>query len=68
MEFLAPLLQRDVIIGCAVGGGLLAVIGNFLLRKNASINPALARFILRLGYAISWLSVALFIAVGFLGL
>lgn len=67
MEFFAPLLRRDVIIGLAVGGGLLALFGSFLLRKKASVDPNLARVVLRSGYAISWLSVALFIAVGFLG-
>ena len=67
MEFFAPLLQRHVIIGLAVGGGLLALIGSFLLRKKTSVDPRVARFVLRSGYAISWLSVALFIAVGFLG-
>jgi hypothetical protein len=67
VEFLAPLLQRNVIIGLAVGGGLLALIGSFLLRRKASTDPRLARLVLRSGYAITWLSVALFIAVGFFG-
>lgn len=66
MEFLAPLLQRKVIIGLAVGGGLLAVIGSLLLRKKALIDPRVARVVLRAGYAISWLSVALFILAGWL--
>ncbi len=67
MEFLAPLLQRKVIIALAVGGGALALLGGFLLRKNASIDPKVARFVLHSGYTISWLSVALFIVVGFFG-
>lgn len=66
MEFFAPLLQRNVIVGLAVGGGVIAMIGSYLLRKNTRINPKLARFILRSGYAISWSSVALFIVAGFL--
>lgn len=67
MEFLAPLLQRNVIIGLAVGGGVVALIGSFLLRRKASVDPRVARFVLRAGYTISWLSVALFIIVGFRG-
>lgn len=67
MEFLTLLLQRNVIIGLAIGGGVVAMIGSFLLRKKPSIDPRVARFVLRSGYAISWSSVALFIVAGFLG-
>ena len=67
MEFLDPLLQRNVIIGLAVSGGLVALLGSFLLRKQASVDPRTARFVLRAGYALTWLSVALFIVRGFRG-
>ncbi len=60
------LLQREVIIGLALAGGLISTAGGFLLRKNSSTKPETARFILRTGYAVSWTSVAAFIAVGFL--
>ena len=67
MELLAPLLERNVIIALAIGGGVVAVIGSFLLRRKTSINPQVARFVLYAGYTISWSSVALFIVAGFLG-
>ena len=67
MELLDLLLQRNVIIALAIGGGLIAVVGNYLLRKESSVDPKTGRFVLRAGYAVSWISVALFIAVGFFG-
>ena len=67
MELLNNLLQRNVVIGLAVCGGLVALLGNVLLRKSASIGPRTARFVLQAGYALSWLSVALFIVLGFRG-
>ena len=67
MELLSHLLQRNVVIGLAVSGGLLALFGNILLRRKAPVGPRTARFVLRAGYALSWLSVALFIVLGFRG-
>ena len=60
------LLQREVIIALALAGGVISTAGGYLLRKNSSTNPETARFILRTGYAVSWTSVAAFIAVGFM--
>jgi hypothetical protein len=65
MHWLDVLVQREVFIALAVSGALVATAGGYLLRKNSDFNPATARFILRSGYAISWLSVAIFIAAGF---
>lgn len=67
MEFLTPLLQRDVIIGLAIVGAIIATGGGVLLKKPETIDPGLARLILRLGYTVSWGSVALFILAGFAG-
>ena len=67
MEFLEPLLQRNVIIALAVGGGLVAILGSYLGRSTSSVDPKFARFVLRSGYTVSWLSVGLFIAAGFFG-
>jgi len=67
MEFLTPLLQRNVIITLAVVGAVIATSGNFLLKKNSSIKPKIARFILKSGYVITWVSIALFVAAGFFG-
>jgi len=67
VELLNHLLQRDVVIGLAVSGGLVALLGNILLRRQASIGPRAARFVLHAGYALSWLSIALFVVLGFRG-
>ncbi len=66
MLSLGWLLQREVIIGLALAGGVVSTIGGYLLRKNSTTKPATARFILKTGYAVSWVSVAAFITVGFL--
>lgn len=66
MQPLGFLLQREVIIGLAVTGAIIATIGGYLQRENSTSNPQTAKFITRTGYAISWASVAIFIAVGFL--
>ena len=67
MDFLAPLLQRNIIIALAVIGAVIATAGSVLLKKNSRIEPKVARFIMKFGYAITWASIALFIAVGFFG-
>lgn len=67
MEFLAPLLQRNVVITLAVIGGLVSVLGSYLVRRPNVIGPRPARFVLRTGYTVTWSSVALFIAAGFWG-
>ncbi len=66
MQSLGLLLQREVIIGLALAGGVISTTGGYLLRKNSTTRPNTARLILRTGYAVSWASVAAFIAVGFL--
>ena len=65
MEILMFIMQREVIIGLAVGGALLATVGNFLDVKGLLIGHKSAQAIKKSGYAVSWLSVAFFIAVGF---
>ncbi len=67
MEFLAPFIQRQVIITLALIGAVIATGGSILLKKKSRIKPKLARFIMKSGYAITWSSVALFIAAGFFG-
>jgi len=58
------IMQREVIIALAVGGALLATVGNFLDVKGILIGHKSAQVIRKSGYAVSWLSVAFFIAVG----
>ena len=65
MEILMFIMQREVIIALAVGGALLATIGNVLDVKGLLIGHKSAQVIRKSGYAVSWLSVAFFIAVGF---
>lgn len=67
MDLFDFLLQRPVIIALAVGGAIIATVGGVLGRKSAKGDPRIARFVLRFGYAVTWLSVALFIAAGFFG-
>ena len=67
MDFLAPLLQRDVIILLAVIGGVIATVGNILVQKKQNTNHKLSKLILKSGYVITWTSVGLFIAAGFFG-
>ena len=65
MDFLSFIMQRELIIALAVCGALLAMIGNFLDVKGFLVGQKSAKAIRKSGYAISWLSVASFIAVGF---
>ena len=65
MEILKLMMQRELIIALAVSGALLAMIGNFLDVKGLLIEKKSAQSIRKSGYAMSWLSVACFIAVGF---
>ena len=67
MEFMTLLLQRKVIIALAVFGALTATVGSIFMRKNSSVNPRVARTVLRTGYALSWGSIATFIIAGLLG-
>ena len=59
------IMQREVIIALAISGAILAIIGNILDAKGWLIDHKSAQVTRKAGYAISWLSVACFIAVGF---
>ena len=65
MEILTFMMERELIIALAVCGALLAMIGNFLDVKGLLIGKNSAKALRKSGYAMSWLSVACFIAVGF---
>lgn len=67
MDILTLLLQRPVIITLALTGAAIATLGNVTLRKSTKVGHKTARLITRVGYGISWISVALFIAAGFFG-
>jgi|GEM_PF-2304204 len=65
MEWLDGLLQRPVVVSLAVAGAGLATIGSFLMRKHSRCPVRVARAVLRTGYAVSGLSVVIFIILGF---
>ena len=65
MAILGFLLDHSTVIGLAMLGAVIATLGNHLLRRPADDGHRVARFVLRTGYAITWASVALFIAAGF---
>ncbi len=67
MRELSFLLERDLIIALALGGAFIATGGSYLVHRKASVDPKLARFVLRFGYALSFFSVGLFIIAGFVG-
>jgi len=65
MEYLAFLLEREVVITLAIVGAVIATVGSFMVRRTSDIDPKFARTVLRTGYAITWASVGLFIVAGF---
>jgi hypothetical protein len=67
MELLDLVLQRPVVIALAIAGAAVATVGSVLLRQGSRVDPKTARLILRVGYGITWISIAIFIAAGFLG-
>jgi hypothetical protein len=59
------LLSRPVIITAAIAGAAIASMGPGVMKKLHWGGAAAQRRVMRLGYAISWGSVVLFIAAGF---
>jgi hypothetical protein len=60
------LLNRPVIITCAIAGAAVATMGPYMLRKCGLHSGRAHVVVVRAGHIISWLSVALFIVAGFL--
>ena len=65
MSALAFLLERESIIALALSGAMIATVGSYMVRRQTKIRPQLAHFVLRLGYALTFVSVAFFIVAGF---
>ena len=65
-ELIGMLTQRPVIITLAIGGALIATAGSIILHSRRDNPPAWARHVMRVGYAITWASIGLFIVAGFL--
>ncbi len=66
MGILDLLTSRPVIISLAVIGGLIAMLGSYLLRDGSKTPEHTAKLVLRSGYGITWASVAAFVIAGFL--
>jgi hypothetical protein len=54
--------KREVVVGLAVAGGCLAAVGSI---RQIRIAPSLSRAAIYLGYAMSGVSILLFIVAGF---
>ena len=65
MSALAFLIEREFIIALAVSGAIIATVGNYMVRRQTKIRPHFAHFVLRLGYGLTFVSVAFFIVDGF---
>jgi len=63
LEFLA---SRPVVISGAIAGALIATLGPIILKRVGVQSSRVLSTVTRLGYALSWISVGLFIAAGFL--
>ncbi|HAY47277.1 MAG TPA: hypothetical protein DCY55_13490 [Gammaproteobacteria bacterium] len=66
MDGLQLIASRPVVISGAVLGALISMLGPMALKKCGVKNSRVLSTVTRLGYAISWMSVGLFIAAGFL--
>ena len=70
MEFLSTFFTREVVIWLAVLGAVIATIGSFFLKayEGKHLRKAwLSKLLMRSGYGITWLSVLIFIIIGFFG-
>ena len=65
MSALAFLLERETIIALALSGATIATVGSYMVRRPTKIRLPFAHFVLRLGYGLTFVSVAFFIVAGF---
>ena len=63
LEFLA---SRPVVISGAIAGAFIAILGPIILKRAGVQSSRALSTVTHLGYALSWISVGLFIAAGFL--
>jgi hypothetical protein len=66
MDMLNALADRNVIVALAIAGAIIATVGSLLGHKRSGLAARRARAIVWAGYAVSGVSVALFIVAGFL--
>lgn len=65
MDFIELILRWEVIVGVAVLGAIIATIGNGMMVRDKDAD-GLGRKVLRVGYGITFFSIALFIVAGFM--
>jgi hypothetical protein len=66
MDGFESLISRPVIIAGAIAGALIATLGPMALKKAGVQSARVLSTVVRVGYALSWISVGLFVAAGFL--
>ena len=66
MDGVESLVSRPIIIAGAIAGALIATLGPVALKKAGVQSVRVLSTVVRLGHAVSWVSVGLFIAAGFL--
>ena len=66
MDGLEAFASRPVIISGAIAGALIATLGPFILRRVGIQSRRVLSTVARFGHVLSWISVGLFIAAGFL--
>ncbi|MCH1521519.1 MAG: hypothetical protein L7T80_01675 [Arenicellales bacterium] len=66
MDGFESLVGRPIIIAGAIAGALIAALGPVVLKKTGVQSARVLSIVVRLGHTISWVSVGLFIAAGFL--
>ena len=66
MDGFESLISRPVIIAGAIAGALIATLGPMALKKAGVQSARVLSTVVRVGDALSWISVGLFVAAGFL--
>ena len=66
MELLIVLTQRPVIVGLAITGAMLVMASGLIGGKDATTSDRRATVLSKTGYAVTFISIGLFIVAGFL--
>ena len=66
MDGVESLVSRPIILAGAIAGAMIATLGPVVLKMTGVQSARVLSIVVRLGHTISWVSVGLFIAAGFL--
>lgn len=66
MDVLVALTQRPVIVGLAIAGAMLVMASGLIAGKDATRPDRRATALSKTGYAVTFISIVLFIVAGFL--